>query len=104
MSKIWPICKAARTAAARAVARIFAQSSAKCFNPASHIVPSSVQYRRTFKVGQQIANESKPLIDSLGRGVRAFQFFKFYKPPAKNLYKRLGNLPFHACIHHFLML
>jgi hypothetical protein len=41
---------------------------------------------------------------SLGRGVRAFQFFKFYKPPAKNLHKRLGNLPFHAYIHHVLML
>jgi hypothetical protein len=70
----------------------------------SPIARRSVQHRRTFKVGQQISNESKPFIDSPGRGVRAFQFFEFYKPPAKDLHKRLGNLPFHACIHHVLML
>ncbi len=71
--------------------------------PPSHIARRSVQYRRTFKVGQQIANKSKPVIDSFGRCIRAFQCFKFYKPFAKYLYKRLGNLPFHARIHHFLM-
>ena len=67
--------------------------------PPSHIARRSVQYRRT---SATIATR-QPVIDSFGRCIRTFQFFKFYKPFAKYLYKRLGNLPFHACIHHFLM-